>query len=65
MSARAAPPPDEARRASDPVVDAYKRDIDRTLLRENLKRSLEERLLNLERLQRFAREVRKAGPPRR
>lgn len=27
----------------DPVVEAYKKDIDRTLLRENLKLSVEER----------------------
>jgi hypothetical protein len=28
----------------DPVIEAYKKDIDRTLLRENLKLSPEERL---------------------
>ena len=27
----------------DPVVDAYKKDVDRTLLRENLKRTVQER----------------------
>jgi hypothetical protein len=31
----------------DPVIEAYKRDVDRTLLRENLKLSPEERLLKL------------------
>ncbi len=45
----------------DPVVEAYKRDIDRTLLRENLKLSVEERLLQLIELQRFAVELRRAG----
>jgi len=45
----------------DPVVEAYKKDIDRTLLRENLKLTVEERLRNLMRLQRFAEEMRKAG----
>jgi len=30
--------------AEDPVVAAYKRDVDRTLLRENLRRSIDERL---------------------
>jgi hypothetical protein len=29
----------------DPVIEAYKEDVDRTLLRENLKRSVEERQL--------------------
>lgn len=45
----------------DPVVEAYKKDIDRTLLRENLKRTVAERLENLLALQRFAEEVRQAG----
>jgi hypothetical protein len=46
---------------SDPVVEAYKKDIDRSLLRENLKLTVEERLRNLMRLQRFAEEMRQAG----
>jgi hypothetical protein len=46
---------------SDPVVEAYKRDIDRTLLRESLKRSVEERLEALMQLQQFAEELRRAG----
>src|SRR5688500_5261055 len=29
----------------DPVVEAYKKDVDRTLLRENLKLTVEQRLL--------------------
>jgi hypothetical protein len=45
----------------DPVIEAYKKDIDRTLLRENLKRTVEERLRDLMRLQRFADEWRRAG----
>ncbi len=45
----------------DPVIEAYKKDIDRTLLRENLRRSVAERLANLVALQRFAEEVRRAG----
>ncbi len=45
----------------DPVIEAYKRDVDRTLLRENLKLTPDERLRQLVRLQRFAEEVRKAG----
>jgi hypothetical protein len=45
----------------DPVIEAYKQDVDRTLIRENLKRSVEERFLNLMELQRFAAELRRGG----
>jgi len=45
----------------DPVIEAYKRDIDMTLIRENLKLSIDERLENLMRLQEFAEELRRAG----
>jgi len=45
----------------DPVTEAYKRDIDRTLLRENLTLTVEERFLKLMELQRFAAELRRAG----
>ena len=45
----------------DPVIEAYKKDVDRTLLRENLRRTPEERLDNLMELQRFAEEMRRAG----
>ena len=44
---------------ADPVIEAYKRDVDRTLLRQNLKRSVAERLANLVALQRLAGEARK------
>ncbi len=45
----------------DPVIEAYKKDVDRTLIRENLRRSVEERFLNLIALQRLAEELRRAG----
>lgn len=45
----------------DPVVEAYKKDIDRTLLRQNLARTVAERLANLVALQRLAEEARRAG----
>ena len=45
----------------DPVIEAYKRDVDRTLLRENLRRTVEERLEALMRLQLVAEEFRRAG----
>lgn len=44
----------------DPVVEAYKRDVDRTLLRANLQRSVEERLQNLQALANAAEELRRA-----
>jgi hypothetical protein len=52
---------------SDPVIDAYKSGIDRTLIRENLRRSPEERVRALQQLQAFAEELRRAGKglPRR
>ena len=46
---------------SDPVVEAYKRDVDRTLIRENLRLTVEERFDALMRLQRFAEELQRAG----
>jgi len=45
----------------DPVTEAYKNDIDRTLLRENLKLSVEGRLRQLMDLQRLAEELQRAG----
>ena len=44
----------------DPVIEVYKKDVDRTLIRENLKLTVEERLKNLEALQEFAEELRRA-----
>ena len=49
----------------DPVVDAYKRQVDRTLLRQNLRRTVTERVENLIDLQRLAAEARRAGQSRR
>jgi hypothetical protein len=45
----------------DPVIEAYKRDVDLTLLRENLKLNPEERLLKLQDFVRFAADLRDAG----
>jgi hypothetical protein len=45
----------------DPVIEAYKKDIDRTLIRENLRLTVEERFERLIELQRFAEELRRAG----
>jgi hypothetical protein len=45
----------------DPVIETYKRDVDRTLIRENLRLTVEERFDALMRLQEFAEELRRAG----
>ena len=44
----------------DPVIEAYKKDVDVTLLRENLNLSVEERLRKLFRMQRFVEDLRRA-----
>ncbi len=51
------PPPGEP----DPITEAYKAGIDRTLLRANLARTPTERVQNLMALQRLAEEARAAG----
>jgi len=45
----------------DPVIEAYKKDIDRTLLRQNLRRTVAERLANLVAMQRLAEEACRSG----
>lgn len=47
-------------RESDPVVEAYKKDVDRTLIRENLKLSVEERLAKMISVLGFVDEVRRS-----
>jgi hypothetical protein len=44
----------------DPIIEAYKKDIDRTLIRENLRLTVEQRFDNLMKLQEFADELRKS-----
>ena len=46
------------------MVEAYKRHVDRTLLRQNLRRSVTERVENLIALQELAAEARRAGRAR-
>jgi hypothetical protein len=41
----------------DPIIELYKRDVDLTLLRENLRRSVEERFERLMALQELAAEL--------
>jgi len=45
----------------DPVIEAYKRGLDLTLIAQSLRRTPEERFLALIELQRFAEELRRAG----
>jgi hypothetical protein len=52
---------DETPFEPDPVIEFYKKDVDRTLIRENLRLTPEERLNKLMRLQKFAEELRRAG----
>lgn len=53
----------------DPVIEEYKKDVDRTLLREALGMTPEQRILELMELQKLAEELRKskeaAGKDRR
>jgi hypothetical protein len=46
---------------NDPVIEAYKKDVDRTLLRANLRRTVTERIEALMELQKLADEARRAG----
>ncbi len=45
----------------DPVIEAFRRDVDVTLLERNLRLTVEERFRQLMELQRFAAELRTAG----
>jgi hypothetical protein len=45
----------------DPVIERYKRDLDVTLIIENLKLTAEERFVRLMKLQEFAEELDRAG----
>ena len=51
------PPPDFV----DPVIEAYKKDVDRTLLRENLKLTVEQRFEKYKKFRDFARKLWEAG----
>ena len=45
----------------DPVIAAYKKDVDRTLLRENLKLTVQQRVEKLQRALQLVEEARRAG----
>ena len=44
----------EAREDLDPVIEAYKKDVDVTLIRENLRLTVDQRFQQLMKLQQFA-----------
>jgi hypothetical protein len=54
-------PPPLSKEELDRFVEEMKKDVDRTLIRENLKLTVEARLVQLMRLQEFAEEMRRAG----
>ena len=60
MPSDRAPSPPELE-PGDPVVALYMRDVDRSLLRENLRKSPQERVEALIALQALAEEARRAG----
>ena len=45
----------------DPVIEAYKKGVDVTLIRENLRLTVDQRFQQLMKLQEFAEELRRAG----
>ena len=45
----------------DEIIELYMRDVDRTLLRENLKLTPTQRIEQLMEMQRFAEELQRAG----
>ncbi len=53
--------PEAPARYVDPVVEALRKNVDKTLIRKNLALTPEERLRQLMELQRFAEELRRAG----
>lgn len=63
MTARMKHSQDQAKLRTDldPVIEAYKKDIDRTLIRENLRLTVDQRFRQLMELQRFAEELQNSG----
>jgi hypothetical protein len=53
--------PAKSARYIDPVIEAYKKDIDVTLIRENLRLTVDQRFQQLMKLQEFAEELQRAG----
>jgi hypothetical protein len=49
------------RSSIDDIIDLYKKDVDRTLIRENLKLTPEERLRKAQQMAKMAEDLRAAG----
>lgn len=52
---------DDAEHYVDPVIEAYKKDVDRTLIRENLKLTVSQRIRRLEAFMRDVEMLQEAG----
>lgn len=55
------PRPEDPVLEPDPVIEAYKKGVDRTLIREQLRRGVDERVRNMIAALRFAEGLREAG----
>jgi hypothetical protein len=53
--------PVQPRTGLDAVIEAYKKDVDVTLIRQNLRLTVDQRFQQLMQLQKFAEELRQAG----
>ena len=51
----------EAVKDLDPVIETYKKGVDVTLIRENLRLTVDQRFQQLMKLQQFAEDLRRAG----
>ena len=51
----------DAEKDLDPVIEAYKKGVDVTLIRENLRLTVDQRFQQLMKLQQFAEDLRRAG----
>ena len=61
MSTTSGAAPDGCVFEPDPVIELYKRDLDRSLLRENLRLTPEERVRKLAAFMRLVDELKRAG----
>ena len=55
------PDPNKRESGLDAVIEAYKKDVDVTLIRENLRLTVDQRFQQLMKLQQFAKELQRAG----
>ena len=53
--------PTQRRSSLDDIIEIYKKDVDRTLLREQLRKTPDQRVRELVELERFAEELRRSA----